>query len=328
MELSICIVSFNVESCLKNCLASIQSHVGIKDYEVIVVDNDSRDGSTEMVKTHFSDVQLILNSTNVGFAGGMNQALQAAKGEFLFLLNPDTVLHDGVLETLIRYLKEHEKCAIAGPKLLNADGSIQNGLRRFPGPGSVCIKNTFLRKIGTLKEKINRYRMRDYDLNRSGPVDQVSGAAMLLKANVGRELHFLDPRFFIFFEEVDLCRRVYDSGFEVHYVSEATLSHIGGQSQNDARSAIKYIHLESELKYLKKYMHTLVFQIWLLFFKLFYILSIACASCMDGVVLLCYTMLPERKKKQFANKIHKRERKSAYRRFFIRHKMLSFIMTA
>jgi len=329
LEISICIVSFNVVSCLKNCLASIHSHVVNMDYEVIVVDNHSRDGSAEMVKNDFPNVQLIQNPSNAGFACAMNQALRVARSEFYFLLNPDTVLHAGALEILMGYLNTHAKCVIVGPKLLNVDGSIQNGLRRFPSPGIVTIKNTFLRKIGLFQKKIDRYRMRDYDLNKSGLVDQVSGAAMLLKANIGRELNFLDSRFFIFFEEVDLCRRVYDKGLEVHYVCEATLSHIGGQSQKEDRSAIKYIHLESEIKYLKKNMHALVFHIWLLLFKLFYLFSILCACCVDGLLFFCYTyLLPERNREQLADKMHLRERKSAYRRFFIKDKLLSFIMTA
>jgi len=144
MEISICIVSYNVRKHLKKCLESIYTHVDNNQIEVLVVDNCSSDSSNEMIENDFPDVKLFPMTENLGFAAGANIALKAAVGKFLFLLNPDTLISKDTLTTLIKYLEENPQCGIVGPQLRNEDASLQNGLRRFPTPLILFLNYTFL----------------------------------------------------------------------------------------------------------------------------------------------------------------------------------------
>jgi len=254
MQLSIVILNWKVRELLRKCLVSIYEHTAGVDFEVFVVDNDSRDGSVEMVLTEFPQVTLIANNVNGGFAKGNNQGLEQAQGDFVLLLNPDTELQDNALPEMINVLQEHPEAGICGPQLLNTDGSPQNSVRRFPDFCSQALVMLKLHNFLPQLSPVRRYFAADFDYSREQPVDQVMGAAFMIRRDVLEDIGKLDEDYFIWFEEVDYCRRAKDAGYEVLYTPRAQIIHHGGESFAQAFGPRKQGYLnDSLLKYFKKH---------------------------------------------------------------------------
>lgn len=230
MELSIIIVSWNVRNLLKNCLRTVYQHTSAGSFEVFVVDNASHDGTQEMVKNDFPFAQIITNSDNKGFARANNQAIKMARGQFILLLNPDTEVTSGSLDILINYLKDHPSVGIAGPSLLNTDGSSQPSVRSFPTLGSLSMVFLKLHRLFPKTRSIRKLLKDDFDYSMDGKVDQIMGASFLIRKEVVKKIGLLDEEFFIWFEEVDYCKRTYNKGWEVWYVAKAKIVHHFAQS--------------------------------------------------------------------------------------------------
>jgi len=222
MKLSIIIVSFNAKEFLKKCLESIYRYIDISAYEIIVVDNDSIDGSAKMVKKEFSKVELIENSKNLGFAKAVNQGIREAKGEFIFLLNPDSEIKRGVLRKLIEFAEKNPDAGVVGVKLLNPDGSIQPSIYHFPTIFR-AIKEFWFGQRGAY-EKYAPAGMEPVE------VDAVTGAAMLISRKTIEKVGFFDERYFMYFEDLDYCRRVRKAGLKVYYFPRAEIIHHHGKS--------------------------------------------------------------------------------------------------
>lgn len=327
IDLSICIVNYNVCNFLKICLESLYSYKLEKlAFEVIIVDNASKDDSAQMVRNEFPQARLTVLDRNAGFAAANNVALRQAKGDFLFLLNPDTKICEKSLHILVEYLTNNPECGIAGPRLLNEDGSIQNGLRRFPTCNVILFRNTPLKNLSYFKRRIDEYHMRNFDLKKSAYVDQVSGAAMMFSRNVFDKIGYLDERFYIYFEEVDFCRRAHDLGLKVRYVAEASIFHFGGKSAVQLNSKIKYIHMESQIKYLRKHMLFFKFCVFIVTFKIFYLTNLFFELLVDTVFLpflkLFSLINPSIKdSRKYASRLNK----SHYRYYFISNKIIQFL---
>ncbi|MEK7167612.1 MAG: glycosyltransferase family 2 protein [Patescibacteria group bacterium] len=222
MKLSIIIVSWNVKGLLKKCLESIK-----EDFEIIVVDNNSKDGTKEMVEKDFPEAKLIKNKKNLGFAKANNQGIQEAKGDCILFLNPDTEILDGTLE---KCLKEMDTgIGILGCKILNPDLTIQPSVRRFPTFLNILLILSKLPKFFHFKS-LDHYLAKDFNYDKSQEVDQVMGAFMMVKKEVLDKVGMFDERFFLWFEEVDFCRRAKRNGFKIYYLAEAEIIHYGGQS--------------------------------------------------------------------------------------------------
>jgi GT2 family glycosyltransferase len=295
-------------------------------FEVLVCDNASQDGSADMIRKEFADVCLFPMDSNLGFAAGMNVTLRKAQGDYLLLLNPDTCLHAGSVQSMIRFLKENSHCGIVGPKLLNENGSIQNGVRQFPTPLVSLVRNTVLKKTPFFKNRVQFYSMRHFDLKSFSVVDQVSGAAMMFSRKIFEKIGFLDERFFIFFEEVDYCKRVKKSGLEVCYFPEAKILHHGGKSRKPVNTFAMITRLESEMKYHKKYMSPLLYPLYNVFFKIFYLLSMF-FECLGDVALHCFCRGAKFFQPSFREnqRIQSRKNKSDFRWFFLREKLFAFL---
>lgn len=218
IELSIIIVSWNVNELLSRCLASIREYARPYRYEVIVVDNASCDSSAEMVARKYPEVRCIPNSKNRGFAAACNQGIAVSRGAALLFLNPDTVLSDISLPPLLTALHERQTAGMVAPLLLNEDGSVQRSVRRFPNP------------VRALGEFFHLTRPREVTFDVVTEIDQPMGACMLVRRSVLEKVGVFDERFFIWFEEVDLCRRIRDAGYTIFFIPDATVQHIGGQS--------------------------------------------------------------------------------------------------
>jgi len=224
INISIIIVSFNTKELLKNCLKSLMTYGQwlMVNGEVIVIDNASKDSSSEMVKKEFPKVKLIANKHNLGFATANNQGIKASKGESVFLLNSDTEVKPGVLEKLVEFIKSHSGVGVIGARLLNPDGSIQPSVYHFPSLWR-AIKEYWLDKKGEY-EKYAPIGERVVN------VEAVTGAAMLIPRRTIEKIGLLDERYFMYFEDLDYCQRVKRGGLKVYYLPEAEILHCHGQS--------------------------------------------------------------------------------------------------
>jgi len=243
---SIVIVSWNVRELLRACLDSLPAAVSAPIFpldpcsiqhlafstEVIVVDNGSSDGSAALVRSEFPGVRLLAETANHGFAHGNNLGIAAGRGRLVLLLNPDTVLEAGSLVALVRYLDRHPAVGLVGPRLLNPDGSPQSSRRRFPTWGTALVESTPLQPLLPQLGLLRRYYVLDRSDDEAQPVDWVSGACMLARRVALTQVRGFDPGYFMYSEELDLCRRLRATGWEIGYEPAARVIHYGGQSSD------------------------------------------------------------------------------------------------
>lgn len=272
-ELSIIIVSWNVSKLLEHCLLSIRKNVNL-GYEVIIVDNNSSDNTVEMVRRKFPEFSLIANSKNIGFAAANNQALAQARGKWLLILNPDTILFKDTVEKSLLYLKKNPEVGVLGGKILNPDLSLQPSCRNLPDLSSQIL---ILLKIHHFKPglaSLKKYFMADFKYQEIREVDQVMGAFLITKREVIEKAGFFDPNFFVWFEEVDFCRRVKQLGYKVIFFPEAKIIHHQGESFKQLMALKAQINFNRSLAYYFKKNHSyLSYLIILSFFPLSYLLS-------------------------------------------------------
>ena len=230
MDLSIIIVSWKVRDLLGKCLQSIYANRDNIDLEVFVVDNNSQDGTIEMVSRDFPQVTLIASNVNLGFAKANNLALEQARGRYLLLLNPDTEILPRTLKNSLSFMESHPDCGLMGPRLTFADGSPQPSVRRFPSPWPILLLLLKISKIFPHLKAIDRYLAKDFDYAKIQSAEQIMGAYMLIRRQALKKIGLLDERFFVWFEEVDFCRRAWQAGFKVYYNPAAAIIHHGGKS--------------------------------------------------------------------------------------------------
>jgi len=226
--ISIVIVSYKTRDILRGCLTALWAHPPGFEMEVFVVDNHSADGSTQMVRREFPQVRLIANSENRGFAAANNQAFRLAQGRYVILLNPDAFVKPGAVEAAVAFMERTPRCGISGGRLVGPNGQPDPSARRFP---------TWPAKLFTLSGMSGRYpsspvfNRHDFGglaLDRPRKVDWVPGTFVVLRARMLAEIGFFDERFFIYYEETDLCRRARQNGWDVYFVPDAEVMHIGG----------------------------------------------------------------------------------------------------
>lgn len=234
-ELSIGIVSWNTRELLDACLASISAIPDRVTREVIVVDNASGDGSAEMVRADHPEVRLIANAENAGYAAGNNQAIAAASGDFILLLNPDIVVLEGSLDTLVGFLHEHPQAAAVAPRLVSMDGSTQASCRSFPTPDVVLYEALGLSRLLPRSRRFGKYRMTWWDYDDERLVDQPMASAFLVRRSALDAVGGMDEQFPIFFNDVDLCKRLWDAGWEIWFTPRASMMHVGGASTSQVR---------------------------------------------------------------------------------------------
>jgi hypothetical protein len=236
------------------CLASLEARRDECDFEVIVIDNGSRDGSADMMGREFPWVRLIRSEKNLGFTGGHNHCLSVRKGADALVLNSDTIVHPGALSTLLKYSREHPDAGILGPKLLNPDGSLQFSCRRFPNPVAALFRNTFIGRLFPKNKWTREYLMEDLSHSEPCNVDWVSGAALYVTKAVMDKIGVLDGAYFMYCEDVDWCFRAHRGGFNVMYVPTSVITHaIGTSSSKAANKMIVRFH-KSMLRFYRKNM--------------------------------------------------------------------------
>lgn len=251
--ISVIIVSWNTRDVLRDCLRSIFTERGSITREVIVSDNDSRDGTAEMIQAEFPEVIVIANAQNLGFAGGNNVAIGRARGDYLLLLNPDTILHPGALQGSLEFAERHPRAAVVGCRTLNADGSIQRNCFLPPDLLNIAISSLGLHRLFPRSRFFGRERMTYWDLDREREVAVVAGCFMLCRHDAVTEVGLLDEHFFMYAEEVDWCVRFKRHGWQIWYTHHATITHFGGVSASKAPMLMREQEQRSLVVFLRKY---------------------------------------------------------------------------
>ncbi len=250
-KFSVIIVSWKVKDKLERCLNSAALE---QPEQLIVVDNASGDGSAEMVRQKFPQAKLIALSKNIGFAAANNLAAREAKGD-LVLLNPDTYLEPGFFQALSNFWSSHLQAGVVGGRIIFDDNAkIQRSVRRFPTLWSSLLDA--LKLLGRFPKLARKYLALDFNYTKEQTVDQVMGACFAVKQEVWRKLGGFDENFFVWFEEVDFCKRAQQQGFQVWYSPELHLVHTCGASFSQLSYFQRYRwFIHSLLYYLKKH-HT------------------------------------------------------------------------
>lgn len=231
IDLSVIIVNYNVKDYLLQCLRSLDEACKPLAAEIIVVDNNSSDGSVDDLRPGFPHVQWHALPENIGFGRANNVGLKAARGRFVLFLNPDTIIGPESLSSMVRYLDAHPSVGMAGCKVLNPDGSFQVACRRgLPTPWASFCKLFGLQAMFPSVKIFSGYNLMYRSIDETYPVDALIGAFMMGRTDLIRSLGGFDPQFFMYGEDIDLCYRVKQAGHEVHYVHETSIIHYKGES--------------------------------------------------------------------------------------------------
>lgn len=256
-DLSIIIVNWNAEQFLINCLNSIYENTTSISYEIIIVDNNSKDNSCERVREQFKkrdNLLLIENKDNKGFAHANNQAVRIARGNAVLLLNPDTLINGNVIGKVYECLANDEKLGVAGCKVMNPDGSLQLACRRMaPKPKDAFYKLFGISKIFKNNKNLSRYNLTHVSEDEFLEVDSVSGCFLMMKKEVIDKIGLLDETYFMYGEEMDWCMRAKKAGYIVKYCPVGTIIHYKGESSKQLGLKATYEFYRAMLIFYNKY---------------------------------------------------------------------------
>ena len=249
MDLSVVIVNWNTKDLLRGCLNSIYGDQPGVEFEVLVVDNASTDGSPEIIRREFPQVRLFANQKNRGFAGGNNQAIPECHGRYVMLLNPDSVLKPDAIQILLDYLEDHPEAGVVGPRLINPDGSLQ--VSCYPKP-------TVLREFWRMFHldalyPLSEYRMDAWRADQPKRVDVLKGACLLVRQKVFEKVGLLDESYFVYSEEVDFSRRIRQAGWELVWVPGAQVVHYGAESTSQVALKMFLQLYQGKVLYFRKH---------------------------------------------------------------------------
>ncbi len=233
MDVSVIIVTYRSARFIGECLTSLRERTSGVEYETIVVDNASGDGTAEIIAREHPRARLMARRRNAGLSAAVNEAVAASCGTHVMVVNPDARFVDNVPGVLSAYLREHRDVGIVAPKLINDDGSLQLSCRSFPGYTTALFnRHSLLTRLWPSNPFSRRYLLADFDHRSERDVDWVSGAALMFPRDVFDEVDGWDAGFFMYNEDVDFCRRVHDAGYRVVYnPGVAIVHHIGGSTR-------------------------------------------------------------------------------------------------
>lgn len=286
MKLSIIIVSWKVKKDLVQCLDSLYENPPACSFEVIVVDNASSDGTVEAIKRDFPKAIVIANDENRGFAAANNQGIKKSRGEYILLLNPDTIVPPNSLDVLVNFMDENSNVGGCGPQLLNKDGTIQPSARRFPTFRGALYRHTVFRFLRIFRKEYKRWLMKDFDYDAQKEVDQLMGSALLIRKVVIDSIGLMDENFFMYYEEVDICYRIKQVGRRIVFVPKAVITHSGGRSSGQIPVRKRIMMLTSLLKFFRKHRGRFVTAAFNLIFKPSVIIRDICNIITSAVVYL------------------------------------------
>jgi GT2 family glycosyltransferase len=253
-KLSVILVNYNGEEYLKSCFASIEHFLHNIPHEICVVDNASKDESLAFLRDEYPHVQIIENPENLGFAAAMNQGIAATQAPYVLWLNPDSELLDNGFEVLLAHMDAHPKTGILGPQILNPDLSVQLSCRSFPSYETALFNRySLLSRLFPDNPISRKYLKSGWNHQTISETDWVSGACALVRRRMLEEIGLLDEKYFMYCEDVDLCRRAWQAGWKVEYHPGAhVMHHIAGSSRKVKRKMIGEHH-RSMWHYYKKH---------------------------------------------------------------------------
>lgn len=266
MDISVIIVNWNVKGFLERCLASVYAFTRDIAFEVVLVDNNSSDGSAAMVREKFPAVRLISNNDNLGFARANNQALKQAKGRYALFLNPDTEITGNALKAMADFMDAHEDIDAMAPQLVFPDGTVQPSCRHFPSPLTDLIESLYLDWLFPKSPFFNRYRMGYWKHDSMRAVDVPYGACLFVRRSALEKAGAFDGRFFMYYDEIDLCYRINQAGGKIYFVPGIKVVHHGRRSSEQVPAETARWKARSKVLFFKK--HYGAFGTWSLFFNL------------------------------------------------------------
>lgn len=260
-ELSIIVTSYKNPSVLRLCLESLRKNVLNSNFEILVLDSATEEDTEMMMREDFSDVLFLPSEENLGFSRLVNKGLKKATGDYILILNADIIIEKKAADILLQELKKDSQIGIIGPKLLNFDGKVQSSCFRFYTPPIIIYRRTYLGKFPFARRKIDKFLYKDKDLGKTQEVDWVMGSAMMTSRKTFKKVGFMEENFgFMYFEDVDWCRRFWEQGFKVVYYPSAKMFHYHGKGSASlgALQAIFFNkltreHIKSAFKYFWKY---------------------------------------------------------------------------
>lgn len=265
--LSIIIVTWNSENEIGECLNSIIDNTNDLNYEIVIVDNNSSDNTAEVIKKiaeeKFHRIKVILNTDNKGFTKACNQGIISSSGEKVLFLNPDTRIEGGAVKVLLSKLSESENTGAAAPQLLNEDGTIQKSCRTFPDYFDMFCEFSLLTYIFPNSILFSNWKMNYFSHDEERKVEQPMAAALMVKRKVLKEIDNFDERFKMFFNDVDLCKKIYDKGYSIIFYPDSKIIHEKGVSIYKDRERMIRIWNEDCLSYFKKYNNNILLYGWL-----------------------------------------------------------------
>lgn len=263
VDIAVIVVNYKMRDCAREALTTLFSDIRSTTLSIkaIVVDNDSNDGIGEMVEKEFPQALFLHNGGNIGFGAANNNGFRAVPAKYYFLLNPDTrLLEPKTLERMYAFMEAKPRAGICAPRILNFDGSLQHSCCRFPSLIIPIDRRTGLGQTPQGAKRLDNFLMRDWEHDRRRMVDWVMGSAMFIRASALSDVGMMDERFFMYFEDTDLCRRFWEKFWPVYYLPEVTLEH---KHRRDSaalpvwkgfffKKTTRY-HIASWLNYLWKY---------------------------------------------------------------------------
>jgi len=254
-DITTIMVSYNTESLLPKAINNLRdAAIGFR-LKIVIIDNVSRDGSVSLIRRDFPDCTLIENKKNVGFGRANNQALPFIEGRYVLLLNTDAFVSPDALKKTISYMDENRECGILGVKLVGREGELQPSCRYFPTPLNLFLQRTGFNRLFPGARLVDDMSW-NHDLARE--CDWVPGCYFLLRKEVIEQIGLFDERYFLYYEEVDLCFSAKKAGWQVHYYPDTTVIHLGGESAKtdnkitDSGLQVEKFQIESELLYFRK----------------------------------------------------------------------------
>ena len=240
MQLSVIIVNYNVKNLLRDCLFSVQKAAHSIDTEIIVIDNASSDGSLEMLKTEFKDVKIIVNTQNLGFSKANNQGIAQAKGQFVLLLNPDTLVYKNTFEDCLKFSIQTKNCGGIGVQMLDANNQfLKESKRSFPSPSIALFRLSLLNKLFPNSALFNRYYLGHLSKDENHQVEVLAGAFIWLKKSIADEVGGLDETYFMYGEDIDFSYSIQQAGYNNYYLGTVSIMHYKGKSTD--KYSLKYI---------------------------------------------------------------------------------------
>jgi len=252
-KISVVIISYNGIDYIDDCIASVIVSLENTNYEIIDIDNGSKDGTVELIKEKYPSVHLIENKSNLGFAKAVNQGLKQATGDYILLLNQDTKIIDRAIPKLAERIQQDNNIGCIGPMFVNPDGTAQKSARTFPRYRDLFYEFSGLAYLFPHSKIFSRWKMGWFDHKSELNVDQPMGAALMIRRKVIENVGFFDEDYPIFFNDVDYCRRILKAGYTNLYYPEAVIMHHVGTSTRKRKAAMIMESHRSMYNYFRKY---------------------------------------------------------------------------